>query len=479
MKKRILITGLFLLFLTIPSCTNDQDDNYSLPLDTQIRNFIWKGLNGYYLWQSNIPDLADNRFDSQNAFNVFAANTPKYTDFFNSLLYKNVDRFSVIVNDYSYLENLFQGVTTSNGVKYVISFKDGSKTDYFGYVRYIVPNSDASTKDIKRGDIFYAIDDTPITVDNFGTLISKSTYTLNLADYDNGKITPNGKSVTLTKAPLIENPVYLSKTFEVKNHKIGYLVYNGFIADFENDLNIAFANLKNDGVTDFVLDLRYNPGGSVDTANRLATMITGQFSNQVFCKQKWNNKIQPGLESERPESLIMRFKNTLGTGTTINTLNLSKVYILTSRSTASASELVINCLKPYISVVQVGENTVGKNVGSITLYDSPTFSASNRNPNHKYAMQPIVVKLVNNNGFGEYETGLKPDYTYLEEVGNLGIIGDENEPLLSIAIDLITKNGRFKNQTKTNSNFALDDNDMIPFGKDMHLNHVQKLPTIK
>src|SRR5690606_3095090 len=102
--------------------------------------------------------------------------------------------------------------------------------------------------------------------------------------------------------------------------------------------------------------------------------------------------------------------------------------------TASASELVINGLVPYISVVQIGETTVGKNVGSVTLYDSPTFGKANRNLNHKYAMQPLVLKIVNAADFGEYTDGLKPTYEQLERITNLGVLGDTSEPLLSVAI---------------------------------------------
>ena len=73
------------------------------------------------------------------------------------------------------------------------------------------------------------------------------------------------------------------------------------------------------------------------------------------------------------------------------------MYVLTTKSSASASELLINGLKPYIDVIQIGDVTTGKNVGSVTLYDSPNFGTQNRNPSHRYAMQPIVLKIVDKN----------------------------------------------------------------------------------
>ena len=118
------------------------------------------------------------------------------------------------------------------------------------------------------------------------------------------------------------------------------------------------------------------------------------------------------------------------------------MYILTSKSSASASELVINCLKPYINVIQIGDVTTGKNVGSITLYDSPTFSKTNVNPNHKYAMQPIVLKIVDKNGFGEYTSGIAPTFSFVENLGNLSVLGNENELLLNAAINQIINSGK-------------------------------------
>jgi len=165
-------------------------------------------------------------------------------------------------------------------------------------------------------------------------------------------------------------------------------------------------------------------------------MITGQFTGQLFAKQQWNAKAQSYYESNSPSSLENRFVGNL------NSLNLNKVYVLTTNATASASELVINCLKPYITVVQIGTTTTGKNVGSITLYDSPTFAKQNVNPRHKYAMQPIVLKIVDKNGFGDYTSGIAPTTPLPESMDDLGILGNPSEPLLNAAINQIIGSGR-------------------------------------
>lgn len=440
MKNHRFLLILF-LFFGIFAC-EDMDDA-RVASDIEVNDFIWKGLNLYYYWQTDSPDLADNRFEFQNEYEAFLRPYSPEELFEHLLVERTTDRFSVIFSDYTVLENALQGSTKNNGVDYGLSYIPGSETDIFGWVRYIIPNSDASNKPIQRGDIFYAVNGIPLTIDNYRSLLAPDNYTLNLADFDGTNISSNGETVNLTKTNLTENPVLTSEVYEIGEHKIGYLVYNGFFASFESQLNNVFANFQSAGVTDLVLDLRYNSGGSVATATRLASMITGQFNNEIFGKQEWNQKVMDFFNENNPEQLINRFTNTLGNGNSIQSLQLNRVFILTTQSSASASELVINGLKPYIDVVQIGTVTSGKNVGSITLYDSPTFNSQNRNSSHKYAMQPITFKIVNRDNFGDYQDGLTPNITLPENLTNLGVLGDTSEPLLSAAIAQITGNGRF------------------------------------
>ena len=388
MKKIIHLTTVLLISLfTFQSCQKDNDDAVINPTtNLEVQNFIWKGLNQYYLWQTDVPNLADNRFANQAALDAFLVNYTVPQNLFDALrVSSTIDRFSWMVDDYVTLEQSLQGTTKNNGVEFGLSYKPNSTTDIFGYVRYIIPGSDAANKDIRRGELFTAVNGTQLTVSNYQNLLfgTNDNFTLNMADYNGTTVVSNGKTVALTKTLLTENPILINKVITVGTKKIGYLMYNGFYADFDTQLNNAFGELKSQGVTDFVLDLRYNSGGSVRTATYLASMITGQFTGRVFAKQQWNSKINAYFEANNPNGLRNFFTDKIGT-TPINSLNMTKVYILTTKSTASASELVINGLKPHIDVVQIGDITTGKNVGSVTLYDSPDFTATNRNPKHKY-----------------------------------------------------------------------------------------------
>lgn len=434
---------IFLLAFSLQSC-EDQDD-VAAPANLQVNDFIWRGLNEVYLWQADVPNLADDRFANTDARNSFLAGYSKPEDLFQDLLNKPVskypinaiDRFSWMVDDYTVLEQELNGISKNNGVDFRLSRISDGSNDLVGYVRYIIPNSDASAKQIKRGDFFTQVNGTKLTISNYESLLLDSdSYTLNFADYSQSGFVLNGKSVALTKTTLEENPILINKVINSNGHKIGYLMYNGFYSEYDTRLNQVFGELKAQGATDLVLDLRYNGGGSINSATRLASLITGQFDGQIFSKMQYNIKLMAGMSTADLEDLNIRFLNPDENG--LNSLKLSTVYVITTDNTASASELVINGLKPYINVVQIGETTIGKNVGSFTVYDSPTLTKTKVNPNHKYAMQPLVLKISNSLGYGDYTGGLVPTYQQNEFVTSYGVLGEVTEPLLATAISKIT-----------------------------------------
>ena len=129
--------------------------------------------------------------------------------------------------------------------------------------------------------------------------------------------------------------------------------------------------------------------------------------------------------------------DTLEDGEAINSLSLNRIIILTTSESASASELLINSLSSYIDVIHIGERTTGKNVGSITVYDYID-NEGTKNPDHTYAMQPIVLKIANKDDFADYADGLEPDSIIEESFRTLGTLGSRDEPLLAEAIRYLT-----------------------------------------
>lgn len=440
--KKYLFIGLVAAFV-VSSCTDMDDD---INTDTIVQDFMWKAMNTYYFWQEDVPNLADTRFTSDDEYQAFLSASGNPEDFFNSQLRFSEDRFSFLSDDYKELVNNFAGVSRSNGLEF--GLVNSASRGLFGIVRYIIPNSDAATKNIIRGEVFNGVDGQTLTLANYQDLLfgDNDTYTLNMADITSSTIASNGKNVSLTKQEgLSENPVFITKTIDVANKKVGYIMYNGFTNEYDEDLNNAFGELKANNVTDLVLDFRYNGGGSVNSARLLSSMIHSTDGSKLLFKQRWNSKIQATLTNEQLEDY---FANRTGNGVAINTLNLSKVYILVTNGSASASELVINALRPYMEVVLIGTTTRGKNEFSITLVDDPNrrdrayiYTPSreqNINPLNSWAIQPLVGRNENSVGFIDYTAGFTPDIFLSEDATNYSVLGDENEPLLARALQEIT-----------------------------------------
>jgi C-terminal processing protease CtpA/Prc len=159
----------------------------------------------------------------------------------------------------------------------------------------------------------------------------------------------------------------------------------------------------------------------------------------------------------------------------INTLNLSKVYVITTGQTASASEMVINGLKPHMTVKVVGSNSHGKYVGSQTFYDIDRNKDTVKT--HKWALQPIIVKIANSNGVSDYVTGFTPNISAEENMANLKPFGDLSEPLLKAALDNIngTQSAVIESSSISKWKAFGDSKDRNPHIKEMYLDKYMKI----
>lgn len=446
MKNFPLLFAAFVLTLT--SCSKDDEvleqnltsettDEKAESNELEVEEFIYAGLNDIYLYKADVSVLADDFFKTEDDKLDYLAGFTSPESLFESLK-SGSDRFSFMTDDYKSLEDRFNGVSSSTaGMNFGIGRISGTE-HLFAFLQYVIPNTPAAEAGLSRGTVFTEINGKKMTLSNLESLLDSNTLTINIGKVENGSLTLTDETVTLDQESYTTNPVHLVKTLDVDGKKVGYLMYNSFTGNFDQELNQAFAELKSQGVEELVLDLRYNGGGSVESAVDLASMITGQFEGQIFMKEQWNKAYQEYLEREKPERLVNRFNDTIRTGETIHSLNLSRVYVLATEGTASASELIINGLEPYIDVVQVGETTTGKFQASTTLYDSEDFTKDTEvNNNHTYALQPLVLKSANAAGKSDYIDGLKPDIELSENINNLGVLGEPTEPFLQAALNHI------------------------------------------
>ena len=459
----LLVGSLALTSACRSESPSDPDDNNTTAKADEINNFVYKAMNSWYYWQREVPDLADNRFKTQADYVSFInGKTPD--KLFYSLL-KSTDGFSWIENTNDIVRDArVAEIEKKSGFDYALYPKGGGSTNYVALVNYVVPNSPAANAGLKRGDVITKVNGAYLTDNNFGNL-DKDQFTVTRAEtvkvdivnnYYQLTTTDKNESLSVSKADIDENPIAFYKKFDLAGKKIGYLVFNAFSIDYNDELNAQFAQMKSDGITDLVLDLRYNGGGSLSTALALAQMINGNFTGQDYLYSEYNSKHTSYNGYDKLSSTIPIYKVTDGhpekTGTQpANSLSLPKIYVLVSFQTASASELTVYCLSKFINITTVGYYTVGKFVGSQTLYDSPNddwTSYEKRNKSHNWKIQPITFAYYNKNKDahptapfnGVKEETITPDYRIspYQAFNNIKEFGETTDPELNKALTLIT-----------------------------------------
>jgi len=489
----ILIAGIAMF----TGCKKEEPIVAPIPQADVVNTFIWNGLHDYYLWNSDVAGLTNSTYTKTDSLNAFLN---KFTDpqkLFTSLLYKYevVDKWSFLVDNYKTIDDWISGTSKTMGYDFRLVRLDDAGT-LLGYVRYVFKNSPAEKAGVKRGDLFLKVNDQQLTISNYETLLfNTDTYKLSFANIINGSIGLNNKSVNMTAIELQENPINKDTVFVYNNQKIGYLVYNGFNADFDIQLNDVFKKFMDANINQLVLDLRYNGGGSVQSSIYLASMIYGTDINKLFTKAQYNFGFQSFLvETYGSNYPNDNFESTIAgtssnTSATINSLHLQKIYIIVSDETASASELLINGLRPYMNVKVVGINTVGKYTASMTVKDRDANGVVSTK--HTYAMQPIVAKYANSAGVSDFVDGLTPDIVASEfsktgitaaELTGILPFGDQNEKLLSYVLADISGIPVTAQTVKTAQiefkNVAGNHN-LNPFVNEMYINPIKKGSEIK
>ncbi len=392
---------------------------------TEITNeWIYDVMKEIYYWTDEMPASPDKAQDP--------------TEFFDALLHSD-DRFSHIVPNYQDLINSLNGVSKEAGYEFLLSRVSGSETDVVAIVLYIKENSPAAAADLKRGDVIKKINGTTITLSNYRDLLGEIelNHTIDFSRFNEATAAYEAQApLSLEVVELAENPSFMDTVYHVGGKKVGYFVYNFFSPGtgqmYDKEVDQVMARFKSEGINDLILDLRYNSGGAVSSATNLASLVGKNIDDtKMFYENRWNKLYMDYFQSLADGEARLRPKFLNKAEKVGENLSSGRLYVLTGSRTASASELIINGLRPYMDVYLIGEQTVGKNVGSVPLEDTD-------NPENPYGILPIVFRIYNSQGESDYDKGFVPDMEVDDFQLPMKALGDVEEPLLAQALAVIT-----------------------------------------
>ncbi len=369
-------------------------------------SFLRSWTNELYLWYSEVPDLDPAGYSTANYFALLktSAITPSG---------KPKDKFHFTYPTDVWEQLAQSGVQAGYGAEWALLAKAPPRKVV---VAYTEPGSPATAANIVRGAQLLTVDGVDVSSGssaalNAGMFPASAGESHTFEILDPGAAVP--RTVTLQSATITSAPVQNVKTVSTASGTVGYMLFNDHLATAESQLIAAIDQLKSAGVSDLVLDIRYNGGGYLDIASELAYMIAGpaQTTGRTFDRIQFNGKYSTTNPVTRRALTPTPFHDqsqgfSVPGGQALPALNLPRVYVLTSAGTCSASEAIINGLRGVgVQVIEVGSTTCGKPYGFYPQDNCGTTYFS------------IEYKGVNDMGFGDYTDGFSPQNT----VGAAGV----------------------------------------------------------
>jgi carboxyl-terminal processing protease len=364
----------------------------------KLKDLVFRVMTSTYLWYDKVPTVDLTSYDSAE-------------ELLEDLIYKDLDRWSYIVAKEEYYSLIEEGKYI--GVGFGIKYTENDECR----IKLVYKDSPAAAAGLMRGDRIIEINGKTIEEieisDLWSTIFGDDEIGV-MVDLKIEDSTETMRELSLNKNWVTIDSVQFEDVFDLDGLKVGYLVFNQFMETSREELETVFTSFCQEGIDELILDLRYNPGGRGSIARYLSELIAGaHIEGEVFAQFVHNDRYSTW-------NFVDYFSSA------DYSLNLDRVIVITSEETCSASELVINCLKPFIDVVLVGSNTCGKPVG---MYGYDLFDKH---------ISPIEMKTVNASGEGDYFDGIPPTCDSRDDLTKQ--FGDEEESSLMEALNYV-RNG--------------------------------------
>jgi carboxyl-terminal processing protease len=380
-SRFVLLCGMFIALL---SCNPESDDIPLVKRQAMVKTAIVESMRDFYFWEDKLPNSVD--------ISKFSSNE----ELLNEIIYKPLDKFSYLTTKAAFDAAFTGQVTGIHGFGIAL---DQNETHYVGFVFKDGPagkdgwqrgwqilevnGKDVSTYKTPDGRFNYQLGENKVGVTN--------TFKFKLPD---GTILVR----TIPKSDFQSNSVLHQEVINVDSRKIGYWVYNSFRATNgltptrSQEVDDSMLFFQNEGINELIVDLRYNGGGSVAVAEQVLNYIAPASANDKIMYEYIHNPKQ----ANRNRGAKIR---------KAGTINLNRIVFIISRGSASASELIINSLDPYIEVVLIGDNTFGKPVGSF-----PLSSLYRTLRDNDVELVPITFAIKNSQGKSDYFEGFAPNF---------------------------------------------------------------------
>ena len=373
------------------------------------KKYLYSIMSSIYYWSDDIQS-------------VTAGDYTEMEDYFDALLSKK-DRWS-------WMETGAEYNSSETGQYLAYGGRFCQPYEYYGdydiYMGFVYEGSPLANQGVTRGWQLLKLNGTDVAElvkgGTFNSTLDNSSNTFTYKDLDGNTNTFTISKGEIQAKSVVKSAVYTNAEFAglSAGQKVGYMFYVSFNSSMQNEITQTIKSFKDEGITDLIVDLRYNGGGDLSVCSNFADLLApASADNKVFLKLKHNSKYSSYDELSSSKYIIAR---------STNSLNLSRVFFITGEGTASASESLMNGLKPFTEVKIVGDTTYGKPNG-MYVYEYPENVSI-----PDYVFLPICFYCVNSNGGGYFDDGIVPDnYRFDDLYHDFGV----KEDLISACLTYI------------------------------------------